>query len=179
MSNRDEATERFPIDTADHVMRVLRDDGLYRHLRFQKPGTMINHFDIITWPGYLAIVGDMGDYVFRRLEDMFEFFRGERINPSYWQEKLQASCDDRGEEYSPDCARAWVKQYLSDYPLRCEPEDINYDDGEVRLYDQLSDMGFDCSECDWSEYTFHYIWLCHALVWGIKQYDMWKGMEEA
>jgi len=55
------------------------------------------HFDLITWPGYLCYTGDMGTYVFRRLEDMFEFFRTDRrddsslnINRHYWSEKLQA-----------------------------------------------------------------------------------------
>ena len=33
------AAERFRTDTADHVMEVALDQGLYRHLRFRKPGT--------------------------------------------------------------------------------------------------------------------------------------------
>ena len=52
--------ERFAKDTATHAMTILRDDGLYRHLRFKRPNTSSYYFDIITWPGYLAITGDMG-----------------------------------------------------------------------------------------------------------------------
>jgi len=91
----------FLRDVAEHVMEVLRDDGVNRHIRFRKPGTMCMHFDLITWPGYLCYTGDMGTYVFRRLADMFAFFRTDReyhcakgrqlaINPGYWGEKLEA-----------------------------------------------------------------------------------------
>ena len=41
----------FAEDVAEHELTVRRDDGLYRHLRFQKPGTWIYGFDLITWPG--------------------------------------------------------------------------------------------------------------------------------
>lgn len=92
--------QSFLQDVADHQMTVVRAEGLHRHLRFKKPGTMMEHFDIITWPGYLCITGDMGTYVFSRLDDMFQFFRsdrpGLRINLSYWAEKLE-SVDRHGD----------------------------------------------------------------------------------
>lgn len=47
-----EARERFDVDVAEHKMTVLRDEGLYRHLRFQKPGTSCYYFDLVTWPGH-------------------------------------------------------------------------------------------------------------------------------
>lgn len=67
--------ETFTRDIAKHEIEVIRDDGVDRHLRFRRPGTMSMHFDILTWPGYLCYTGDMGSYVFRRTEDMLEFFR--------------------------------------------------------------------------------------------------------
>lgn len=104
-----ECTEaRFLKDVAEHEMIILRDDGMYRHIRFKRPGTSCMHFDLITWPGYLCYTGDMGTYAFWRLPDMFEFFRTDRehfrprpgrehfaINPSYWGQKLEATdrCD--------------------------------------------------------------------------------------
>ncbi|MDD2664417.1 MAG: hypothetical protein PHD19_11755 [Dechloromonas sp.] len=126
---------RFLKDVAEHEMIVIRDDGVHRHIRFQKPGTYCMHFDLITWPGYLCYTGDMGTYVFSRLDDMFEFFRTDRehqrlrdgrtlaINPGYWGEKLQAveRCGDDGRyrEFSEDkFARAvigdlveWVRSH--------------------------------------------------------------------
>ena len=96
-------------DVAEHAMTVIRDDELHRHIRFRKPGTLCMSFDLITWPGHLCYTGDMGTYVFQRLEDMFQFFREYRvysnsrgntrlaINPSYWGEKLESI--DRADGY--------------------------------------------------------------------------------
>lgn len=86
MSNRENALQYFERDVAEHQMQVLRDDRLYRHLLFKKPGTGCYHFNIVTYPGTLVYTGDMGSFVFQRLEDMFEFFRsdadrGDGINP--------------------------------------------------------------------------------------------------
>lgn len=79
----------FEDDTKDHKMEVVRDDGLYRHLKFRgKDG--ICWFDLVTWPHVLTIHGDCGTFVFTRIEDMFQFFRGPTINPSYWSEKVVA-----------------------------------------------------------------------------------------
>lgn len=108
--------ERFIQDTDLHRMTVLRDDELYRHLRFGKEGTVIYRFDLVTWPGYLAFVGDAGDYLFARSRDMFEFFAPDRpnglrggfedaawgINPQYWSEKLQAPAPRDATSYSRD-----------------------------------------------------------------------------
>ncbi len=89
---------RFLEDVRDHQMKVIREDGVHRHIRFFKPGTMCMHFDLLTWPGYLCYTGDMGTYVFRRLDDMFMFFRDDEqrsIDFRYWAEKVEAAdkCD--------------------------------------------------------------------------------------
>lgn len=98
-----EPTEQsFLKDVANHEMTIIRDDGVNRHVRFKRPGTYCYQFDLITWPGYLCYCGDMGTFVFQRLEDMFEFFRTDRkhmhlrdgqtlaVNHRYWAEKVQA-----------------------------------------------------------------------------------------
>lgn len=94
----------FLKDVASHVMWVVHDDGIYRHLIFQQPVNSWRHrFEITTWPGALCIHGDVGTYVFSRVKDMFQFFRsdmtdGDRlyINEDYWAEKLIASdCSGR------------------------------------------------------------------------------------
>lgn len=105
------ARGRFIGDTSEHEMTVRLDHGLYRHLMFRKPGTSMYRFDLVTWPGYFAIVGDCGEYSFARLDDMFEFFapKGARggfederwgINPQYWAEKLRCPKSDGAEQYS-------------------------------------------------------------------------------
>jgi hypothetical protein len=85
----DYVEKRFVESTENHQMTVLNNDGLYRHIRFKKPNTSIDFFDLITWPNHLCITGDMGSFLFSRAEDMFSFFRRPEleINPQYWAEK--------------------------------------------------------------------------------------------
>ncbi|WNP36206.1 hypothetical protein RN333_08395 [Enterobacter kobei] len=87
-----ETDTRFLLDAAHHRLDVIRDDGVYRHLRMKDPGTSCYYYDIITWPGYLTVTGDMGTWTFSRTHDMFRFFGGwtGEINTGYWSEKLEA-----------------------------------------------------------------------------------------
>lgn len=99
MTNKSTLAERmlarFQRDVRLHEMTVLRDDGLYRHLRLGRPQSSVYYFGIITWPGFLTIYGDMGTLTFSRVPDMFRFFRGYtpegdlEINPYYWSEKVE------------------------------------------------------------------------------------------
>lgn len=114
---------RFARDTADHRMTVLHDDGLYRHLRFRSEANSFYWFDLITVPGSLIFRGDGQSFVFARLTDMFEFFRGPvgRINPGYWAEKLTSSREDGVTKYDEEIFEARVKELVA--------EAIEYGDG--------------------------------------------------
>lgn len=113
MTKRCLTEDEFLADVTKHQMTVIKDDGVYRHIRFKNPATRDMYFDLVTWPGYLAYTGDMGDYLFCRLEDMFEFFRTDRdyahrrgrklvVNPGYWRQKLVASCRDGVVEFDEE-----------------------------------------------------------------------------
>lgn len=96
----------------EHQMTILYADGLYRHLRFKNPDHGFYRFDLITWPGYLTITGDIGTYVFARVRDMFEFFTG-YINTGYWAEKLQNGADggrSTVKSYEEELFKQWVVQ---------------------------------------------------------------------
>ncbi len=71
----------------NHTMTILKDDEFYRHISFSNNGSNFYKFDIITWPGYLSICGDIGNYSFSRSTDMFKFFRNEKPSFGYWAEK--------------------------------------------------------------------------------------------
>lgn len=126
---KDQCTEqRFLEYVAQHQMTILRDDGVNRHVRFKKPESSDMFFDLITWPGCLCYTGDMGTYVFRRLEDMFEFFRNDRehlhlkdgktlaINLGYWGEKLEAldKCDGY-KGYSEEKFKRIINEIVDEY----------------------------------------------------------------
>ena len=133
--DKKEVLARFRVETAEHRMEIIKDDGLHRHLRFRKPGTYCMGFDIVTWPGYLAITGDMGASVFSRLEDMFQFFRasershaetdGLYINRSYWAEKLVAN-DGEAKEFEEDRFTQYVKDIFDQHI-----EEKSDDDGKA------------------------------------------------
>ncbi|WP_417705394.1 hypothetical protein [Rheinheimera aquimaris] len=121
--------ERFQKDTAEHQLTISLDEGLHRNLRISRPQSSAYHYNITTWPGYLCISGDMGCFVFQRVEDMFTFFRGkpDEINPGYWQEKVQAGAGFEGSAAitaEPDFA-AYDKrlmEYLDDFIDGLDPD---------------------------------------------------------
>lgn len=197
---RDQCSESsFLKDVQHHQMTVIRDDGVHRHIRFGKPGTGCMHFQLITWPGYLCYTGDMGTYVFRRLEDMFEFFRHRPrddgrlyINESYWAEKLEATDKNGGHRaYSPSRFRAYVIDHCKEWRREMSRSEFKEfreaieedvlrweDEGEHEAHKALYEFGHgdrrwfqDSWEADFKEYTFRFTWCCYALAWGIGRYD--------
>ncbi|MBN7120300.1 hypothetical protein BSU01_01020 [Erwinia billingiae] len=144
---------RFIRDVSTHKVEVLREDGLYRHLRFARPKTNAYYFDIVTWPGYLVVTGDMGTWTFSRITDMFEFFTDKhfgrqdsfQINPGYWSEKFESGAG--GGRYDTPCyefderafeqrLKAWLVEYLAD----CE-DDYDREQAEDAV-DNLVREGF-------------------------------------
>lgn len=194
----------FASDVAGHEITVLRDDGIYRHVRFKKSDTGMYYFDLVTWPGCLVINGDMGSYTFSRLEDMFQFFRlnagwndgAARINPQYWAEKLRAGLPIQ--EYSEEVLRERVLDRIksedaeAEYPGLTEAvEEEIFDDWELAdesaAYRLLSDFTYRVDpgqpkrytfsepwEMDLTEWSYRFLWNCHAIQWGIQRYDQYK-----
>ncbi len=181
----------FLKDIATHEMTILLDTKDHRHLRFRRPGTYCMGFDIITWPGYLCISGDMGNYVFSRVADMFTFFRGEnvgplRISPDYWAEKTQ---NNKTKEYSAEKFRESIDWRLNDLDeigddlraaVRDEVLSCANDEWEaVKAVHEFQYGRFrfdDFCEFNYMDWTYHYLWCCYAVVWAIRQYDTAKVM---
>jgi hypothetical protein len=105
----------FDIDHQGTEMEILQDEGVHRHVRFARPGTGMYSFNLVTWPGHLAVSGDVETFVFSREHDMFGFFGGNRrrINPGYWAEKVQAGRDNLT-SYDEESARRQVLEYFTD-----------------------------------------------------------------
>lgn len=169
---------RLLANTADHELRVLHADGLYRHLRFQRPGTSIWSWDLVTWPGNLAIKGDIGEgLIFSREDDMLRFFdHGQpdgHINAGYWAEKLSRGSRDVM-EFSPVKFRRWVKNQDSDIeddPFVSERESaIESTDEAIAFLNDLN-ICWDYEDPEsWRDYRYHFILALHAILWGAKKY---------
>jgi len=192
------AAERFTRETEHHKLEVLHDDGLYRHLKFKQPGNSAYWFDLITVPGALIFQGDGDSYVFRRIQDMFEFFRGPvgRINPVYWSEKLTDG-RARVKVYQQELFEQLVKELFvesvksGDWPrglgmaVREEILDnweIGDENGAHRALANFEFNGFhfaDTYELDFRDFDWWFLWACHAIVFGIAQYDAARVPAEA
>ena len=227
----------FERDTKNHKMEVLQDEGVYRHLKFTNNGSQCYRFDLHTWPGSLCIDGDMGTYVFRRVQDMFNFFIMDKhdfnhkhvINPGYWGEKLQATDGRDGKSYTEFSMDVFKENVMSEYdgfreqymisedmyddesdehmaeayeedkqPLRemfdqllgeLTDDVLHCDENEVRAYDAAMDFSWKSDDGEFkfdmndfwdhnnTAYTYHYIWILYAIVWGITEYNNNKDKE--
>lgn len=180
--------ERIGNDLAEHVITAIKEDGMHRHYRCQKPGTWVMGFDIVTWPGSLCYTGDMGDYLFQRTEDMIAFMRRSAMSYDYAAEKCVAH-HGRLMEWSEEIFRDVLAERAKDFDddggkvtlmrrgSKCQ-EDVaeiieeilseysNYEsehDGMKAMYESGLWDGCDMPDC--KTWTFHYLWALHAIKW--------------
>lgn len=197
-NNIAQVVERFPNDVKDHALTVVQDEGIYRHLRFAKPGTYCNSFSIITWPGRLCFCGDMGTYVFARIEDMFEFFRHDAPNYGYWAEKCEAQDRNGGiRAYDSDRFIARARELLEERLDEIDASERDaareaFEEGVIRLaederdarvalaeFDEHGVSFSDTWELNFEEYSYRFAWCCNALVWAVKKYDEYRAVAPA
>lgn len=182
--------ERFDRDIAKHELKIIKNEGVYRYVHCGKPDSSDMHFEIVTFPGYMVYVGDMGAFTFWCTEDMFTFFRRADggINPGYWSEKVEARDRDGIEKWSMDKFRANV---ISDAKsaLGLEDGDELHEDAKeeleelldcedeweavtaIRSFDSERFDFTDFFEHDCTEYTTRFLWCCYAIVWAIAKFD--------
>lgn len=203
---REPTVEVFLEDVANHKMEVLLDQGIYRHIRFRKPGDSNHWFEIITWPNFLTVAGDMGTWTFSRLPDMFDFFRSSKemsINPSYWAEKLQNGTHgghDNAKVFDGETFGGQLLDQLENYYsfegeelaeiTQAVKDEILNDDWSYELMTAARDFShtfsdgrkfqFDTCELPSGKgYCYHFIWCLYAIVWGIRQHDELRGKAAA
>jgi hypothetical protein len=202
----EEVRERFIKDVSGHSLMLCHDDGVFRHLVFHNNGSFNQRFAITTFPGHLAITGDMGDYVFARVDDMFGFFRRYdlKINSEYWAEKVVAISRHEGlRQFDLDKFRTTLTEEIEQYfegvkdnrgadvsPAEClaafEEDVMSYADDEGNEHDmrrhasefEHGDFRFEeLYEHSFTQFSYHFLWCLHAIVWGIQQYDAHKSDE--
>ncbi|KAB2841179.1 MAG: hypothetical protein F9K47_11875 [Burkholderiales bacterium] len=120
------------------------------------------------------------------------------INPRYWGEKLQAI--DKSGGYREWCREKFVTRIQEDfaeYLADREPENVQEigerfhtdvldcleNAGKETAYQAAMSFEVDgqCPFQDWwevdtDEYTYHFLWCCYAIVWGIQQYDQSRAI---
>lgn len=204
--------ELFLNDVKEHELTILHDESFFRHIRLSKPNDSNKKFYLTTFPGHLVFSGDMGTFAFRRLHDMFHFFRSTtdclHINPGYWSEKCEAEnrfgngiksfSHDLFAEIVNGLAKEFInegglKEYASQFgsikratkSFLSEINDlIKSTENDYAAHQSMCDYEFlefdltatdvfgeDSWEYDFTDYTYHFIWCCYAIQWGIMQYD--------
>jgi hypothetical protein len=126
-----------------------------------------------------------------------------KINLGYWSEKLEAVDKDGGyQKFSTEAFESHVKEilirYMRDRDLsrsdrkelrnQVETELLCGHDNAFEGFRMAADFNFidsnnkqhylfqDFWECDCDEYTYHFVWCCYAISWGIQQYDQHKSL---
>lgn len=184
-------TTTFKNDVASHAMTIENDSGVHRSVYFGKPDSNCYSFRLVTWPGHLAITGDMGSYTFARVPDMFHLFRDD-VCRAYLEEKLVASCTSSG-------ARAFDWEHFKKSLLSgFDDDDTDNRAAVVELLDQCREQDEheavelarnwpdDAPYVEWCDMgnafagkpTYHFLWCLEAIVWGIAQYDAAKVAQE-
>ncbi len=180
----------FVKDVADHEVKCVGsfvvDKIRYGTWRCGTDSLIYHHFNVSTWPGYLAISGGMGEFMWSRNANMLAFVRGSMRSVDYFHEKL---CAGNSREYNPKNVRQWLVD---------ERRGAEVEDEETRncLLEQLTDIedgwgGDDGSEdsfyravsesdsyhdglsegLDVRSYTYRYLWCCLALEWFAARID--------
>ncbi|MEU6235936.1 hypothetical protein [Kitasatospora sp. NPDC047058] len=195
--------DRFKLDTAKHKLTVLHEDGLYRHLRYANPGDSSHWPGTLTIRGDMGSytfsrTQDMLDFFRRSAWDggpNLQYWEEKldaadtRVGVREYSEDLlrQHIADDLAEltdsgtvtaEYLAGLREELDDELLGELPMWCIE-----DEGEalagVRQFEYRPGAGeepftFDSTEWDVRDWAWHYVWCCHAIVWGIAAYDRAK-----
>lgn len=165
----------------NHTIVVKHCDGLYRHWQCNAPGTGIDGFDVITWPGYLCYTGDMGTYVFSRTTDMVAFIDKALGDIRYVAEKCVSEDRDGIKQYYREC----FQEVIDDECKRLE-EELADDEGNSDIESLIDDLDAIRGEDDSGEevamealsntgmfdelpncryYTYRFLFCMYALRW--------------
>lgn len=190
--------DSFLRDVANHKLTILRNDGLYRHFRMSN-GSSFYQYDVITFPGHLIFTGDLGTFVYARIDDMFQFFRGRHlashIDLRYLAEKCIA-------EDKPDGVRRFADEdefIAIARDIVAELLDTDDDFDQEQIVDAMARIGDHarlrethderfrgfCDTCRgralsddpeayygrFELYTGRFVIAAFAIPWGIEQFD--------
>lgn len=186
-----EVWQEFQKWTSEHMLTVLHDDGLYRHLRMAKPGTRMWSWEIVTWPGHLAVHGDISDgYIFAREPDMFPWFGykpnwytdgSPEISPDYWAWKLYGHAPVT--DFDTGVFARSIAEYLQESTITeneraniiktCYEDVYDFESAAQFLYDWFD--GSHVGEFNCTTYKPRWLLTCYAITTTVNEWNVYAG----
>jgi len=200
MDSYQPTAESFAENVDKHEIQILKDDGVYRHIKLRDPESSNRWFEIVTWPNHLAYTGDMGTYTFSRLKDMFDFFMpnstSKSINPEYWSEKVTS--EDMYSKVTEFDEEDFLKSAIEYAAVSDDPEEkaeqieflndrLSHVRHENEAWHEISeineDNAYNICFMDFEVYNCfrlsrRFIWACRAITFGIQKYQATKEVTQ-
>ncbi len=188
----EELKQRYKVIEAKRI----NDDIVSVDLYHDEEKSIYLHIKLLFAYNKLYYTGDFGTYVFGKdIQNIFNFFKGERINASYWQEKCEAASDPIiPDEVDLEKVEKEVRDYLEENEIEItddiekEISDCFYymDSNAYRAYDKVEellsslDLSYDSERVGYiiragQGYHGRFIYACEVIQWVSNNLDEWLG----
>lgn len=179
-----------------HVQFKRPDSNAYRFDLITWPGHLCYTGDMGTY--VFTRLHDMFNFFRMDDHDWNKNPNGLSINPGYWAEKIIATDRyDGTEEWDEDEFKRRVNEYRVGWMRQCRERGVSKDARRelweaaedvlrepsnehlcvVKVYEFYHKAGdehfefMDFFDGNLNRFTFHFLWCCYALAWGINKYD--------
>ena len=174
----------------------INDDIVSVDLYHDEEKSNYLHIKLLFAYDKLYYTGDFGTYVFgENIINIFNFFKGERINESYWQEKCEAASNPIiPDEVNLEKLEEAVRDYLEENEIEITDdieEEIFHcfycmDSNAYRAYDKIKELLSSLDLFYDSEmvgniiragqgYSGRFIYACEVIQWVSNNLDEWLG----
>lgn len=187
-----ELKQRYKVIEAKRI----NDDIVSVDLYHDEEKSNYLHIKLLFDYNKLYYTGDFGTYVFgKNICNIFRFFKGERINKSYWQEKCEAASDPIiPDEVDLEKVEEAIRDYLEENEIEIT-DDIEkeisdcfcyIDSNAYRAYDKVEEL-FSSLDLSYGGETveniiragqgYHgrFIYACEVIQWVSNNLDEWLG----
>ena len=186
----------FSHHVSNHVMGILKDDEVYRHLLFKDSKSDLHTFEIISWPNHLTINSTLGTYTVQEFDvnDVLEML-SKKTKPFYWgacrhtrfkdnfclslsHKKCEEICKSYLDAWFEDVDEMNRQQYPDLYlNIWSELGPIRNAETREKFVSEASKFNYegfsfpkDIMEEDIMNYTHEFLWHCNAIYFGAKFY---------
>lgn len=188
----EELKQRYKVIEAKRI----NDDIVSVDLFHDEEKSNYLHIKLLFAYNKLYYTGDFGTYVFgENICNIFHFFKGERINEGYWQEKCEAASDPIiPDEVDLEKVEEAVRGYLEENEIEITDdieEEISdcfhcMDSNAYRAYDKVEELFCSLHLFYDSErsgdiiragqgYHGRFIYACEVIQWVSNNLDEWLG----